>query len=179
MQDTPALMNVFRIRLCKRCYLFAGSSTGLIFIGVAADLGKNTLGKWSFLAVIIISIGNTAGRIAAGSVSDKIGRLQTLLVEFICQGLIVCLLFWVVKSGSQTWGLILFILFMIGLNYGANRALFPTVCRDYYGIRNFYILIERVERGVGSNRVLHVDNHSFPVKAYGLSANVQRPRNNR
>ena len=119
------------------CMFFAGSSTGLIFIGVAAELGKSTLGKWAFLAVIVISIGNTAGRIVAGLISDKIGRLQTLLAEFICQGCIVSLLFWAVKSGSQSWVIIMFILFMIGLNYGANHALFPSACRDYYGIRNF------------------------------------------
>jgi OFA family oxalate/formate antiporter-like MFS transporter len=116
---------------------FAGASTGLIFISVATDLGKKTLGVWAFLAVIVLSFGNTGGRLLAGVISDKIGRMTTLLVEFICQGLIVGLLFWLTKTGGGSWPIVLFVVFMIGLNYGSNHTLFPSACKDYYGIHNF------------------------------------------
>lgn len=116
---------------------FAGSSAGLIFISVATDLGRNALGSLAFLAVIVLSFGNSGGRILAGIVSDKIGRQATMFCEFSCQAIIVALLFWTTKQGDTTWSLILFIVFMIGLNYGSNHALFPAICKDYYGLRNF------------------------------------------
>lgn len=119
------------------CMFFAGSSTGLIFISVASDLGKKTLGTWAFLAVIVLSFGNTGGRLLAGFISDKIGRMATLFAEFVCQGLIVSLLFWLTKSGGGSWPIVLFVVFMIGLNYGSNHTLFPATCKDYYGINNF------------------------------------------
>lgn len=116
---------------------FAGASTGLIFISVATDLGKSSLGAWSFLAVIVLSIGNTGGRMVAGFLSDRIGRLVTLFLEFVCQGLIVSLLFWLTQHGGGSWPIVLFVVFMIGLNYGANHSLFPATCKDYYGLKNF------------------------------------------
>ncbi|SDP80100.1 OFA family MFS transporter [Desulforhopalus singaporensis] len=116
---------------------FAGSATGLIFISVATDLGKNALGSWAFLAVIVLSLGNSGGRILAGILSDKIGRQLTMFCEFACQGLVVCLLFWLSKHGGGSWFVVLFVVFMIGLNYGSNHALFPATCKDFYGLEHF------------------------------------------
>jgi nitrate/nitrite transporter NarK len=118
---------------------FSGASAGLVFISVAADLGKHALGEWAFLAVVILSMGNTAGRILAGIVSDRIGRQWTLFGEFICQGAMIGLLFWLSRHGGGEWPAILSVLFMIGLNYGANLTIFPAACKDYFGIRNFGI----------------------------------------
>jgi OFA family oxalate/formate antiporter-like MFS transporter len=116
---------------------FAGSSTGLIFISVATDLGRAALGAWAFIAVIALSVGNSGGRLLGGLLSDKIGRQMTMFCEFVCQGLVVCLLFWLSKNGGGSWPVILFVVFMIGLNYGSNHALFPAACKDFYGIQNF------------------------------------------
>jgi predicted MFS family arabinose efflux permease len=60
------------------CMFFTGSSTGLIFISVASDLGKKALGTWAFLAVVVLSFGNTAGRLLSGLISDKYGANHTL-----------------------------------------------------------------------------------------------------
>ncbi len=116
---------------------FAGSAAGLIIISVATELGRNTLGSLAFLTVIVLSFGNSGGRILAGMVSDKIGRQATMFCEFSCQAITVTLLYWTTKQGGASWPLILFLVFMIGLNYGSNHALFPAVCKDYYGLRNF------------------------------------------
>lgn len=116
---------------------FAGSSTGLIFISVATDLGKNALGSWAFLAVIVLSFGNSGGRILGGVLSDKIGRQLTMFAEFTCQALTVGLLFWLSKQGGGSWPVVLFVVFMIGLNYGSNHSLFPATCKDFYGLKNF------------------------------------------
>ncbi len=118
---------------------FSGASAGLMFISVATDLGKQALGEWAFLSVVVMSIGNTVGRIVAGAVSDRIGRHLTLCAEFVCQGSVIGILFRLTQHGGCSWRSILPVLFMIGLNYGANLTLFPAACKDYFGIRNFGI----------------------------------------
>ena len=80
--------------------------------------------------------GNSSGRILAGVVSDRIGRQWTLLGEFVCQGLVVAVLYRL-SGGGGTWPVILIIVFLLGFNYGANLAVFPAACKDYFGIRSF------------------------------------------
>ncbi len=116
---------------------FCGASAGLTFISVAQDLGKQALAELSFLAVVVLSAGNTFGRIFAGMLSDRIGRQWTLLSAFVCQGLVVIWLYWLTGRGGGTWHVILPIVFLLGMNYGSNLALFPAACKDYFGIRNF------------------------------------------
>jgi MFS family permease len=115
---------------------FIGAAAGLMFISVASDLGKHTLGSLAFLAVVVLAVGNSSGRILAGVISDRIGRQRTLFGEFICQAVVVGILYKLSGSGG-TWPVILIIVFLLGFNYGANLALFPAACKDYFGIRNF------------------------------------------
>lgn len=116
---------------------FSGASAGLVFMSVAADLGKKGLGEWAFITVVVLALGNTFGRVLAGIVSDRIGRQATLFFEFICQGFIVWLLYRFTVSGGGGTPVILVIVFIIGMNYGANLTLFPAACKDYFGIKNF------------------------------------------
>ena len=116
---------------------FCGASAGLMFISVAQDLGKRSLGEWAFFAVVVLSAGNTFGRIAAGVISDKIGCQWTLFIEYVGQGLVVALLFWLTRHGGGIWFVILAVVFLLGMNYGANLSIFPSACKDYFGIRNF------------------------------------------
>jgi len=115
---------------------FCGAAAGLTFISVASDLGKHALGSLAFLAVVVLAVGNSAGRVVTGSLSDRIGRQWTLLGEFVCQALVVALLYLI--SGRDTpWPVILVIVFLLGFNYGTNLAVFPAACKDYFGIRSF------------------------------------------
>ena len=115
---------------------FFGAGAGHMFISVASDLGKHALGSLAFLAVVVLAAGNTTGRIVSGMVSDRIGRQWTLFCEFVCQGAVVAVLYWFGSTGGA-WPLILTVMFLLGFNYGANLALFPAACKDYFGIRNF------------------------------------------
>jgi len=116
---------------------FASAAAGLTFISVAADLGKQALGELAFLAVMVLALGNTVGRIIAGAISDKIGRQLTLCAEFIFQCGMIGALFWVSKHDTDGYAIILSVLFFIGVNYGANLAIFPAACKDFFGIRYF------------------------------------------
>jgi len=116
---------------------FCGASAGLMFISVAQDLGKRALAELSFIAVVVLAAGNTFGRIFAGVLSDRVGRQWTLFSAFVCQILVVTALFRLTGHGGGSWPVILPVLFLLGMNYGANLALFPAACKDYFGIRNF------------------------------------------
>jgi OFA family oxalate/formate antiporter-like MFS transporter len=114
---------------------FFGAAAGLMFISVASDLGRAALGSWAFLAVIALAAGNACGRILAGAASDRLGRPWTLFAEFVCQALVVAALY--MLSGRGGAGAILVVVVLLGFNYGANLALFPAACKDYFGIGSF------------------------------------------
>ena len=116
---------------------YSGASAGLVFIGVAADLGKQALGQWAFLVVVVLSLGNTLGRILVGFISDKIGRELALFAEFTCQALVVSVLYILSRQGDIALTMIMAVVFMIGLNYGSNLTIFPATCRDYFGMKRF------------------------------------------
>jgi MFS transporter, OFA family, oxalate/formate antiporter len=115
---------------------FFGAAAGLTFISVASDLGKHALGANAFLAVVVLALGNSTGRILTGTLSDRMGRQWTLLIEFIWQALVVAALY-KLSGGDAGWVPILIVVFMLGFNYGTNLAVFPAACKDYFGIRNF------------------------------------------
>jgi MFS family permease len=115
---------------------FFGASAGLTFVSVASDLGKHSLGSLAFLAVVVLALGNACGRVVSGTLSDRIGRQTTLLVEFVWQALVVAALF-KLERGDAGWAPVLAVVFMLGFNYGTNLAVFPAVCKDCFGIRNF------------------------------------------
>jgi MFS family permease len=115
---------------------FIGAAAGLMFISVASDLGKQALGSLAFLTVVVLAVGSSSGRILAGVISDRIGRQLTLFGEFIFQAIVVAVLFWL-SGGNAGWPVILIIVFFLGFNYGANLAVFPAACKEYFGIRNF------------------------------------------
>jgi len=114
---------------------FIGAGAGLMFISVASDLGKHALGSLAFLAVVVLAVGSSSGRVLAGVVSDRIGRQWTLLAEFIVQAIVVGALY--ALKGGSSWPVILIIVFLLGFNYGTNVAVFPAACKDYFGMRNF------------------------------------------
>ena len=121
--------------LCLAMFFF-GAAAGHTFVSVASGLGKQALGADAFLVVMVLAVGNSTGRVLTGTLSDKIGRQWTLLVEFIWQALVVAALY-KLSSGNASSAPILAVVFMLGFNYGTNLAVFPAACEDYFGIRNF------------------------------------------
>ena len=119
------------------CLYFIGAGAGLMVIGSVAGMAKSSLGENAFVAVAILAIGNAAGRIVAGTLSDKIGRKLTLSGIFILQAVFMFIAIPVVGAQSTSALLLVLISTAIGFNYGANLALFPSFAKDFWGIKNF------------------------------------------
>ncbi len=116
---------------------FIGAGAGLMVIGSVAGMAKQSLGENAFLAVAILAVGNAGGRIVAGILSDKIGRKLTMAVVFSVQSLLMFLAITIVSANTSSAVLLVFLATMIGFNYGANLALFPSFTKDLYGIKHF------------------------------------------
>ena len=106
-------------------------------IGSATGLAKASLGTWAFLVVAVMSIGNAAGRVIAGVVSDKIGRANTLVIMLVFQAALMFAAIPVIDGTySNAVVMVLLVTFMV-FNYGTNLALFPSFAKDLWGIKNY------------------------------------------
>jgi OFA family oxalate/formate antiporter-like MFS transporter len=81
---------------------------------------------------VFFALANGIGRIAWGTISDKLGRKASLFVMCLVQGIVMLLFF---KMGTNV---ALFYLgaTIIGFNFGGNFALFPAATADFFGNKN-------------------------------------------
>lgn len=121
-------------------FLYAcGAGAGLMVISKLAKIGQQQAEiELGFVLVASLAVGNGAGRILAGWLSDTLGRQRTMLMCFLFQAALMLTLT-LASPGSSlgTVGAMAAISALIGANYGANLALFPSVTKDYYGLKNF------------------------------------------
>ena len=83
-------------------------------------------------AMAFYAILNGLGRIAWGTVSDKIGRKTALVAMCAFQGIAMLAFYYV---GGTATGLIVAAC-IIGFNFGGNFALFPAATADFFGNKN-------------------------------------------
>jgi OFA family oxalate/formate antiporter-like MFS transporter len=116
---------------------FIGSGAGLMVISSVSGMAKKTMGSAAFVAVAVMAIGNAAGRVCAGLLSDRIGRRWTLLLVLLVQALMMLIAIPITgfDSGPKL-GIVLLATF-IGFNYGANLSLFPSYAKDLWGLKTF------------------------------------------
>lgn len=116
---------------------FIGAGAGLMVIGSISGLAKMSMGQQAYLAVAILAIGNASGRVLAGMLSDRFGRKKVLAGIFLFQALLM----FGAAYASQTSGAVLVVLVatLIGFNYGANLAIFPSYAKDLWGMPHFGI----------------------------------------
>jgi len=132
------MLKTWQFHLLAFMYV-CGAGAGLMIISKLAKMVDVQAGvKLGFVLVAVLAIGNGGGRIIAGTLSDRIGRQTTLFACFLLQALCIMLLS---QSRTGNWlgnPLVLGVLSaLIGANYGANLALFPSITKDFYGLRNF------------------------------------------
>ncbi len=83
------------------------------------------------MAVSILAIFNSLGRILWGKISDTIGRKITLVAMFLICGAVMLVL-----NSMQTYSLYLFGICVVGLCFGGYLALYPAVTADLYGTKH-------------------------------------------
>ncbi len=109
------------------------SSAGLMIIGNIAIIAKTQASlENGFYLVGLLAIFNAGGRLIAGIMSDKIGRINTLKIVFILQGVNMLLFATYSTPIAISIGTAL-----AGIGYGALLSLFPSITADYYGVKNF------------------------------------------
>jgi len=118
---------------------FCGAGAGLMIIAKLAKIADHQAGvTLGFLLVAALAIGNGAGRIVAGTLSDKLGRLQTMFACFLLQAFLMVLLTMAAKGNwLASVPAMAVVSALIGANYGANLSLFPSITKDYYGLKHF------------------------------------------
>jgi OFA family oxalate/formate antiporter-like MFS transporter len=116
-----------------------GAGAGLMIISKLAKIGEEQADfKQGFVLVAAMAVGNGIGRIVAGSLSDKLGRRNTIFGCFIIQACLMLLLSIVSKDSLLANVSVLIVLSaLLGANYGANLAVFPSMTKNYYGLKNF------------------------------------------
>jgi MFS transporter, OFA family, oxalate/formate antiporter len=118
--------------------LALASGAGLMVISKMAKIAADAGISLGFLLVVVLALGNGGGRILGGMLSDRIGRTRTMLLIFVFQAVLILLLTQV-NPGSFLVGVwvLAIVAALIGANYGANLAVFPSVTKDWFGLRNF------------------------------------------
>lgn len=115
---------------------FIGAGAALIIIGGVAGMAKKSMGDLAWIVVALMAAGNAGGRIVAGVISDKIGRTKTLLIMMSLQSAVIFSMLFIGESEAV---LLVAAATMVGFNYGTNLSLFPSVTKDYFGLKNFGI----------------------------------------
>jgi MFS family permease len=122
-------------RLMFLIFLFA-SSVGLMVIGNVSKITQLQTGVSDAAAlagiVSLIAVSNTLGRVVGGALSDRIGRVNCLLLILVLQALNM-LFFASYSSLSQ---LIVGVV-LTGLCFGTILSVMPALCADLFGLKNF------------------------------------------
>jgi len=110
------------------------ATAGLMIIGHLAKIVAVQSGnaiKIGFLFVALLAIFNAGGRIAAGIISDRIGRTITIAFVCILQSMMMFFFSYLTTAGGFLIGSA-----VVGFNYGACLALFPATTADTWGTKN-------------------------------------------
>ena len=120
-------------------FVFAATA-GLMTLGNVVRAAKeidplvNALGLGALIGGIM-SIFNAAGRIVWGALSDKIGRITTMILMFLILALAM-FGFSAIALGPNSWIMVTAVASIIGFCFGGNFALFPSATADYFGSEN-------------------------------------------
>jgi OFA family oxalate/formate antiporter-like MFS transporter len=121
------------------------ASAGLMIIAHVAIIAKEQAHwEWGFVPVVLLAIFNSAGRVASGVLSDRIGRTQTMVLAFLLQA---CNMF--AFSHYTSSALLVFGSAFTGLCYGTIFTLMPAATADFYGVRNLGVNYGFVFTGFG------------------------------
>lgn len=116
--------------------LISGAFAGLMCTSQASPIAQKMVGlsaAAATTAVSILALFNTGGRIFAGYISDKIGRINTLAVASLLSVAGLTLLYF---SGENTVVTFYIGISVIGLSFGSLMGVFPGFTADQFGAKN-------------------------------------------
>jgi OFA family oxalate/formate antiporter-like MFS transporter len=116
------------------------ASAGLLLISVASPFATKDLkidAETAGWGVAVIGVFNGAGRILVGWISDALGRIQTMRLDFLVAAAAMLLLYPVSKAGGFV--AMVFMFGIVALTYGAILAMFPATTADFWGSKNLGI----------------------------------------
>lgn len=138
-----------------------GAMAGLMVIGIIRLFGIEALTKNGFESKTAEDIAKTAmglfyallngfGRIIWGTISEKLGRKNSIVIMSIFQGIMMIVFYFI---GGNEWGLYIGAA-IIGFNFGGNFALFPAATADFFGNRNVGLNYPYVFLAYGAGGIL-------------------------
>lgn len=116
------------------CVYALGTISGLMIIAHASPFAQDIITlspQAAAVAIGILALANTGGRIFWGAVSDKMGRLPTVVVMFALSGAAMLAL-----AGISGWIGFVTVLIVVGLCFGGFMGIFPSITADVFGPRN-------------------------------------------
>ncbi len=126
-------------------YLLAATA-GLMLIAHLPSIAA-VQANWKTAAVILVpvlAIFNALGRVGAGFLSDKLGRIRSMMLLFLVQAINMFLFTFftsvpVLMIGSA----------VAGIAYGAVFSLFPTTTAEFFGMKNLGVNYGMIFTGWG------------------------------
>lgn len=135
-KTTPEMlkMPVFYVMMM---ILTCGGVFGMMVISNASGLARNITGvdaETAALLVLVLCLFNTAGRLIAGFLSDRLGRINTLTVA-IAIALVGLALLYVADSITSIAALVSGLI-LTGICFGTFMGVFPGFCTDQFGSKH-------------------------------------------
>ena len=126
------------------------SFSGLMIIGQLAKIGiEQASVSNAYMLIGTYAVGNFCGRILCGVISDRVGRLQTILTLYLIQLGAYAAFSWLVTPLTLAAGVAL-----VGFTFGGMLTLLPSITGDYFGIRNFGVNFGMMLTGSGLGGLL-------------------------
>ena len=134
-KDWKAMLKdpIFYVMILMLC---CGAFSGLMVTSQASPVAQNMIGMTAAeaaVAVSILAMFNTLGRILAGFISDKIGSVNTILGVFLVSVLGLGLLF---ISGEGSVATFYIGVCIVGLCFGSIMGIYPGFTASQFGGRN-------------------------------------------
>lgn len=120
---------------CMILMLVCGAFGGLMCISQVSPIAQNMIGMSATAATTAISIlalFNAGGRVGAGYLSDKIGRINTLTLSFV---LSFCGFICLYLAGNGNNILFYVAIATIGICFGSFMGVFPGFTADQFGAK--------------------------------------------
>lgn len=146
---TKEMIKTSQFYMVVSTFLLA-SVSGLIVINFAKQIAidKGIKPDDAFWGVVIISICNAIGRLFWGTISDKLGRKNTILLLLACTAVLI------ISIGLVGSNLIILIIGLLGFIYGGFLGNFPALTADFFGSKSAGMNYGVVLLGFGVGAVL-------------------------